>query len=103
MMPKQPVFGDILLAARRAQGVTQEGLCNRSGVSRAAIVKIESGANTSIETARALAEGLGFDLKIEFAPKVAVDPVDAIYGFKTFLDEVRAPSELMLGFRPAKR
>lgn len=66
-MPKQPVFGDILLAARRAQGLTQEELANRSGVNLRLISTLERGQSSpTYRTILLLTAGLGAQLVIGF-------------------------------------
>jgi transcriptional regulator with XRE-family HTH domain len=64
---KQPVFGDILRAARKAQGMSQMALSERSGVTQNAITKIENGINyPNLLTMRLLANGLGAQPVIGF-------------------------------------
>lgn len=77
-MPKQPVFGDILLAARRAQGLTQDDLANRSGVASRLISTLERGhSSPTYRTILLLTAGLGAQLVI---------------GFKTADSEAPAPA-----------
>ena len=58
-------FARQVIAARLAQGLTQEDLANRVGTSQANISKIEHGAlNPSIGTAQRIAAGLGKRLAV---------------------------------------
>ena len=66
-MSKQPVFGDILRAAREAQGLSQMELSNRSGVFWRNIQYLEKNqTNPSMRTMSLLAMGLGAQLVIGF-------------------------------------
>ena len=66
-MAKQPVFGDILRAARDAQGISQEELSNRSGVATRNIQYLEKNqTNPSYRTIMMLTAGLGAELMIGF-------------------------------------
>lgn len=66
-MAKQPVFGDILRAARNASGLSQQKLSELSGVTQNAITKIESGKrNPNLLTVKLLAAGLNAELVIGF-------------------------------------
>lgn len=56
-------FGATLKAARAAQGVTQHGLEESTGISRPAIARYEAGATCpSLADALVLAQRLGFSL-----------------------------------------
>jgi len=66
-MPKQPVFGDILRAAREANGLSQQELSDRSGVAYRNIQYLEKNAtNPSYRTILLLTAGLGAELVIGF-------------------------------------
>ena len=66
-MSKQPVFGDILRAAREAQGLSQVELAAKSDVPRCNVSRIEnSRIYPRLQTMRLLAAGLGAQLVIGF-------------------------------------
>lgn len=59
-----------LVDARRASGLTQKELAERTGIAQADISKVENGnANPSLRTLRRLAAGMGMELKLEFVPQ----------------------------------
>lgn len=67
----EPEFAVIqaMLDARRAAGITQKELAERTGIAQGDISKLENGsANPSLRTLQRLAEGLGMKLKLEFIP-----------------------------------
>lgn len=67
----QPEFAVIqaMLDARKASGLTQKDLADRTGIAQADISKLENGnANPSLRTLQRLAEGMGMKLKLEFVP-----------------------------------
>ena len=67
----QPEFAIIqaMLGARKASGLTQKDLAERTGIAQADISKLENGnANPSLRTLQRLAEGMGMKLKLEFVP-----------------------------------
>jgi predicted transcriptional regulator len=56
-----------MIDARKASGLTQKQLAQRTGIAQADISKLENGnANPSLRTLRRLAAGMGARLKIEF-------------------------------------
>lgn len=58
-----------MVDARKASGLTQKELSERTGIAQADISKLENGnANPSIRTLQRLAAGLGMRVKIEFLP-----------------------------------
>ena len=58
-----------LIEARRASGMTQKELADRTGIAQADISKLENGnANPSLRTLQRLADGMGMRLKLEFVP-----------------------------------
>lgn len=58
-----------ILDARKASGLTQKDLADRTGIAQADISKLENGnANPSLRTLQRLAEGMGMKLKLEFVP-----------------------------------
>jgi transcriptional regulator with XRE-family HTH domain len=66
-MAEHTKFGDLLRAARTAQGLTFEELESRSGVYRRNIQYLEKGVtNPNLRTLMLLAAGLGANLKIDF-------------------------------------
>lgn len=58
-----------MLDARKASGMTQKELADRTGIAQADISKLENGnANPSLRTLQRLADGMGMRLKLEFVP-----------------------------------
>lgn len=58
-----------MLDARKAAGLTQKDLAERTGIAQADISKLENGnANPSLRTLQRLADGMGMKLKLEFVP-----------------------------------
>lgn len=58
-----------ILDARKASGLTQKDLADRTGIAQADISKLENGnANPSLKTLQRLADGMGMKLKLEFVP-----------------------------------
>lgn len=58
-----------MLDARKASGLTQKDLAERTGIAQADISKLENGnANPSLKTLQRLADGMGMKLKLEFVP-----------------------------------
>lgn len=75
----EPEFSIIqaMIDARRATGITQKELSERTGISQSDISKLESGnANPSIRTLKRLAKGMGMTFRIEFMP-IAEKPPQA--------------------------
>lgn len=67
----EPEFSIIqaMIDARKASGLTQKELAERTGIAQADISKLENGsANPSLRTLRRLAAGMGMQLKLEFVP-----------------------------------
>ena len=67
----EPEFSIIqaMIDARKASGLTQKELAERTGIAQADISKMENGsANPSLRTLRRLAAGMGMQLKLEFVP-----------------------------------
>lgn len=67
----EPEFSIIqaMIDARKASGLTQKQLAEKTGIAQADISKLESGnANPSLRTLRRLAEGMGMQIKLEFVP-----------------------------------
>lgn len=67
----EPEFAIIqaLIDARKASGLTQKQLSERTGIAQADISKLENGsANPSLRTLRRLADGMGMKIRIEFQP-----------------------------------
>ena len=59
----------VIIDARKASGLTQKQLSERTGIAQADISKLESGnANPSLKTLRRLAAGMGMKVKVEFYP-----------------------------------
>lgn len=58
-----------MIDARKASGLTQKQLSERTGIAQADISKLESGnANPSLKTLQRLAAGMGMKVKVEFLP-----------------------------------
>lgn len=58
-----------MLDARKASGMTQKELADRTGIAQADISKLENGnANPSLRTLQRLPDGMGMRLKLEFVP-----------------------------------
>ena len=67
----EPEFSIIqaMIDARKASGMTQQQLAEKTGIAQADISKLENGsANPSLRTLRRLAAGMGMQLKLEFVP-----------------------------------
>mgnify|MGYP004675768787 CR=1 FL=1 len=67
----EPEFSIIqaMIDARKASGLTQHQLAEKTGIAQADISKLENGsANPSLRTLRRLAAGMGMQLKLEFVP-----------------------------------
>jgi len=67
----EPEFSIIqaMMDARKASGLTQKQLSEKTGIAQADISKLESGsANPSLRTLQRLATGMGMRVKIEFLP-----------------------------------
>ena len=67
----EPEFSIIqaMIDARKASGLTQQQLAEKTGIAHADISKLENGsANPSLRTLRRLAAGMGMQLKLEFVP-----------------------------------
>lgn len=60
-----------MIDARKASGLTQKQLSERTGIAQADISKLESGnANPSLKTLQRLAAGMGMKVKVEFLPVI---------------------------------
>lgn len=58
-----------MIDARKASGLTQKQLSERTGIAQADISKLESGnANPSLKTLQRLAAGMGMKVKVVFQP-----------------------------------
>ena len=67
----EPEFSIIqaMIDARKASGLTQQQLAEKTGIAQADISKLENGsANPSLRILRRLAAGMGMQLKLEFVP-----------------------------------
>ena len=65
----EPEFAIIqaMIDARKAAGLTQKELSERTGIAQADISRLERGnANPSLKTLQRLASGMGMKLKVEF-------------------------------------
>lgn len=70
----EPEFSIIqaMLDARKASGLTQKDLAEKTGIAQGDISKLENGsANPSLRTLQRLADGMGMKLKLEFVPATA--------------------------------
>ena len=71
----EPEFAIIqaMIDARKAKGITQKELSERTGIAQGDISKLENGnGNPSVRTLQRLANAMGMTLKIEFVPKTTV-------------------------------
>lgn len=60
-----------IIDARKASGMTQKQLAERTGISQGDISKLENGsANPSVKMLQRLAAGMGMQVRIEFVPTV---------------------------------
>ena len=58
-----------MIDARKASGITQKELSERTGIAQGDISKLENGnANPSIRTLQRLASGMNMTLKVEVVP-----------------------------------
>ena len=67
----EPEFSIIqaMIDARKATGMTQKELAEKTGITQGDISRLENGnANPSLKTLQRLAEGMGMQLKLEFLP-----------------------------------
>ena len=67
----EPEFSVIqaMIDARKAAGLTQKQLADKTGIAQSDISKLENGsANPSLRTLQRLAQGMGMKMKIEFIP-----------------------------------
>ena len=67
----EPEFSIIqaMIDARKATGMTQKELAEKTGITQGDISRLENGsANPSLKTLQRLAEGMGMRLKLEFQP-----------------------------------
>lgn len=67
----EPEFAIIqaMIDARKASGLTQKQLAERTGINQADISKLENGnANPSLHTLQRLAQGMGMKLQLAFTP-----------------------------------
>ena len=67
----EPEFSIVqaMLDARKASGLTQKELAEKTGIAQGDISKLENGsANPSLKTLQRLAAGMGMQLKLEFVP-----------------------------------
>ena len=67
---EKKTLGSFLSVLRKAKGMTQKELAERTGIYQADISKIERAiGNPSLSTLSRLAEGLGMELRIDFMSK----------------------------------
>ena len=70
----QPEFAIVqaIIDARKATGLTQKELADKTGITQADISRLERGsANPSLKTLQRLAKGMGMTLKLEFVPSAS--------------------------------
>ena len=68
LQPEHAVI-QAMIDARKASGLTQKELSERTGIAQGDICKLERGnANPSIKTLQRLALGMGMVLNVEFIP-----------------------------------
>ena len=69
LQPEHAVI-QAIIDARRASGLTQKELSERTGIAQGDISKLENGnANPSLRTLQRLANAMGMVVKIEFVSK----------------------------------
>jgi len=69
----EPEFAIVqaIIDARKAIGLTQRQLAERTGIAQADISRLENGnANPSLNTLKRLASAMNMTLKIEFTPPI---------------------------------
>ena len=60
-----------MIDARKASGLTQKELADRTGIAQADISKLENGnGNPSLKTLQRLAQGMGMQLQVSLSPMV---------------------------------
>lgn len=67
----EPEFAIIqaMIDARKASGITQKELAERTGIAQSDISKLENGSgNPSLRTLQRLAAGMGMKLQLAFTP-----------------------------------
>lgn len=58
-----------MIDARKASGLTQKQLAEKTGIAQADISKLKNGkANLLLRTLQRLAEGMGMHIRLEFVP-----------------------------------
>ena len=68
LQPERAII-QAMIDARKASGLTQKELSERTGIAQGDISRLENGnSNPSIRTLQRLAMGLGMTVKIEFVP-----------------------------------
>lgn len=71
LQPEHAVI-QAMIDARKASGLTQKELSERTGIAQGDISKLENGnANPSIRTLQRLASAMGMVVKVEFFPVTA--------------------------------
>ena len=69
----RPEFAIIqaIIDARKASGMTQKDLAEKTGITQGDISRLENGsANPSLKTLQRLADAMGMTLKLEFVPTI---------------------------------
>lgn len=68
LQPERAII-QAIIDARKASGLTQQQLAERTGIAQGDISKLENGnSNPSLRTLQRLASGMGMTLKVEFQP-----------------------------------
>lgn len=62
-------FVQAMIDARKAAGLTQKQLAERTGIAQSDISKLEGGnGNPSLKTLQRIAAGMGMQLRVDFLP-----------------------------------
>ncbi len=60
-----------IIDARKASGLTQKELAEKTGIAQSDISKLENGnGNPSLRTLQRLAKGMGMELRLDFVPNI---------------------------------
>lgn len=78
LMPDPMAIGKRIRARRDELGLTVRKAAPRCGISYQALSAIENGANTTFETLRGIAEGLGTDMEFTMGGTGSPSPTNAI-------------------------
>ena len=87
-------------AQRRAQQLTLVELAGRTGVSRNALLEMEHGRNTTINTVVAAAAGLGFGIAIELVLPARPEPHLSLEEIERMVQNLRETVEKQRDYSP---